>query len=227
MWCVTCHQHPLHQALFLWHHHLQDLWLGSSHNSPGLTATTPPPPHPALPLPLPVAILGDKNRLGGGIKWQVYSKTSAQFFRQLWGRDHEASRRLCWEEQRARAPRPAYNLTPSRCNVRWILCTYITGMWSATKAGGFCIRGVASVHPVRLLGWLAAELCKVKHAVSLTRSTHSVISPHFSGGQEVRHKRLKGMNWRKKQDKKIKNKNPARWLDLFFCFDDVGMTSAN
>lgn len=33
-------------------------------------------------------------------------------------------------------------------------------------AGGFCIGGVARVYPVRLLGWLATELCKVKQAVS-------------------------------------------------------------
>ena len=122
MRCMTGHPHPLHQALLfpcgtqsngglLRLQHLQDLCLGSSHHSPGLTAPASPHPplpppstsllHPALTLTLPVAVLGDKIAsghlwAGGFIPGRPLN--FAESF--MWGRDRGAPRWLCWGKQR-------------------------------------------------------------------------------------------------------------------------------
>lgn len=143
MWCMTSHQHPLTSSLPLSpvalgqreHQHLQDLWFGSphsSHNSPGLTEPRLLP----LTLQLPVAILGDKTAWGNF--WGASLPKSLASIFQTVVRETRISLTLLRE---AVCHKPGLWSHTSHRTVRWIIFTYITGMWSVTTAGGFCNRG--------------------------------------------------------------------------------------
>lgn len=146
MWCMTSHRHPLTSSLplspvalgqreFATASNLQDLWFGSPHSShkfPGLTERHPLP----LTLQLLVAILGDKTARGNF--WGAsLAKSLASIFQTV----VRGTRISLTPSREAVCHKPGLWSHTSHRTVRWIIFTYITGMWSVTTAGGFCNRG--------------------------------------------------------------------------------------